>query len=117
MTKVFCAKLTCLFALAAAAGLAQNQAFGQATLEAARPQFGSGLNSYPAAQPAQQVQPTQSVQYAQPTQAAGSFAAAPGNWQAQPPAIASANAVLSGNADPDKKFGPGDTVSFSIAED
>src|SRR5437763_1232133 len=114
MTNVFCAKLTCLLALAAAAaGLAQNQAFAQATLDAARPQFGSGLTSYPAAQPPQPVQPAQTIQYAQPAQPVAPSA----GWQAQQPAVAAANVALSGNADPDKKFGAGDTVSFSIAED
>src|SRR5438067_1188414 len=108
MTNVFCAKLTCLLALAvAAAGLAQNQALAQATLDAARPQFGSGLTTYPTAQPAQ---PGQAVQYGQLAQPVTALPATPAGWQSQQPALAPANVGLSGNADPDKKFGAGDTV-------
>lgn len=108
----FCVKLTCHFALVvAAACLAQNRAIAQATLNAARPQFGSGASAnYPAtAQPVPQGAPGMGA--AQPMQ--------PGamGYQPMPSYPGGYPAMPTGIADPDKKFGVGDTVSFSIAED
>lgn len=118
--KRFCAKLTtpCLVVLAAAAGLAQNFAVAQATLDAARPQFGSGaVSSAVASAPVQPAQPTtqsaQTYQSAQPTQSG--WPAAQPTWQSQP--SAGSPLISPGAADPDKKFGIGDMVSFSIIED
>src|SRR5207249_970063 len=92
------------------AGLAQNHAAGQATLNVARPQFGASSNTpAAAAAPASQV--------AQPAFSAEAAASWPQQPQTGIPQAGGFGGISGVSADPDKKFGIGDIVSFSIVED
>lgn len=114
MTKL-CVKLTCYLVVASAC-LAQIRAIAQGvSLNGARPQFGTSTVPYPTA-----------VQPGQPNGAMGGGMQQPmgpavmGGYQQPMPGYGAGYAGMAmstGIADPDKKFGVGDTVSFSIAED